>query len=178
MCLMLDSLITSKTRIKLLLKFFLNSSMKAYLRGLADEFGESTNAIRLELNHLEEAGLLNSEVKGNKKVYQANPLHPLFHDIRSLVLKHSGITQIVEEVVERVGEIHKVWIRGDFAEGKDAGMMEMVVMGQNIDLDYFNTLVKKAEELIKRQIHYTIISPATEAEYFTPGERTLLIWQK
>ena len=58
---MLDSLITSKTRIKLLLKFFLNSSMKAYLRGLAEEFGESTNAIRLELNHLEEAGLLKSE---------------------------------------------------------------------------------------------------------------------
>jgi len=41
---MLDSLITSKTRIKLLLKFFLNTSTHAYLRGLADEFGESTNA--------------------------------------------------------------------------------------------------------------------------------------
>ena len=50
---MLDSLITSKTRIKLLLKFFLNTSTHAYLRGLADEFGESTNALRLELNHLE-----------------------------------------------------------------------------------------------------------------------------
>lgn len=41
--------------------------MKAYLRGLAEEFGESTNAIRLELNHLEEAGLLTAETEGNKK---------------------------------------------------------------------------------------------------------------
>lgn len=175
---MLDSLITSKTRIKLLLKFFLNSSMKAYLRGLADEFGESTNAIRLELNHLEEAGLLKSETEGNKKVYQANSAHPLFSDIRSLVLKHSGITQIIEQVVEQAGDISKVWIRGDFAAGKDAGIMEMVVMGQHIDLDYFNTLVKKAEELIKRQIHYTVISPTAEAEYFSPGEKTLLVWKK
>ena len=67
---MLDSLITSKTRIKLLLKFFLNTSTHAYLRGLADEFGESTNALRLELNHLENAGLLKAENKGNRKVHQ------------------------------------------------------------------------------------------------------------
>jgi hypothetical protein len=49
---MLQALITSRTRIKLLLKFFLNSSNTSYLRDLAAEFGESTNAIRLELNHL------------------------------------------------------------------------------------------------------------------------------
>lgn len=151
--------------------------MRAYLRGLADEFGESTNAIRLELNRMEEAGLLCSEEEGNKKVYHANHKHPLFNDIHSIVLKHSGITQIIEEVVEGVGEIHKVWLRGDFAEGKDAGVIEIVVMGQNIDLDYFNALVKKAEALVKRQIHYIIISPSKEAEYFSPGERTLLIWK-
>lgn len=126
--------------------------MKAYLRGLADEFGESTNAIRLELNHLEEAGLLCAESKGNKKVYQANPRHPLFGDIRSLVLKHSGITQVIEGVVERVGE--------------------------NIDMDYFNSLVKKAEDLIKRKIHCTIIFPEKETDYFTSEEKRLLIWKK
>lgn len=147
---MLDSLITSKTRIKLLLKFFLNSSMKAYLRGLAEEFGESTNAIRLELNHLEKAGLLQSELEGNKKVYQANSSHPLFNDIRHLVFKHSGITQIIDEVVLRVGDIRKVWLRGDFAVGKDSRLIGLVVTGQSIDLDYFNTLAKKAEELIRR----------------------------
>ena len=41
---MIDSLISSKTRIKLLMKFFLNPGVTSYLRGLADEFGESTNA--------------------------------------------------------------------------------------------------------------------------------------
>lgn len=151
--------------------------MKAYLRGLADEFGESTNAIRLELNHLEEAGLLCAESEGNKKVYQANPRHPLFGDIRSLVLKHSGITQVIEGVVERVGDISRVWVRGDFAVGIDSNLIDLVIVGKNIDMDYFNSLVKKAEDLIKRKIHCTIIFPEKETDYFTPEEKRLLIWK-
>ena len=69
---MLDTLITSKTRIKLLLKFFSNKSNSAYLRSLAEEFGKSTNSVRIELNRLAEAGLLESEPSGNTVLYKAN----------------------------------------------------------------------------------------------------------
>ena len=69
---MIGTLITSQTRIKLLLKFFLNSSTTAHLRGLETEFGDSSNAVRVELNRFEEAGLLTSSRDGNKKIYQAN----------------------------------------------------------------------------------------------------------
>ena len=79
---MIDSLITNKTRIKLLLRFFLNTGSRSYLRGLESEFGESTNAIRLELNRFEEAGLLVSSMDKNKKMFQANRHHPLFDDIQ------------------------------------------------------------------------------------------------
>lgn len=175
---MLDSLITSKTRIKLLLKFFLNTSTKAYLRGLADEFGESTNAIRLELNHLEEAGLLDAETDGNKKVYRANHIHPLFEDIHRLVLKHSGITQVIDKVITQIGDIHKAWITGDFARGVDSDRIELVVMGRNIDTDYFISLVRKVERLITRKISYLLILPEEEEQYVTDHERALMIWKK
>jgi len=92
---MLDSLVTSQTRIKLLKKFFLNSSTRAHLRGLESEFGESSNAIRVELNRFEDAGLLNSFPDGNKKVYQANPKHPLFGDIHNIILKETGIDRVI-----------------------------------------------------------------------------------
>jgi len=62
---MIEALISSKTRIKLLLKFFLNSNATSYLRGLESEFGESTNSIRIELNRFEEAGMLTSYNQGN-----------------------------------------------------------------------------------------------------------------
>ena len=82
---MLDTLITSKTRIKLLLKFFLNGNTSSYLRNLESEFGESSNAIRLELNKFEEAGLLNTSLEGNKKLFKANTQHPLFKDIHNIL---------------------------------------------------------------------------------------------
>ena len=71
---MIETLISSKTRVKLLLKFFLNSRTTAYLRSLESEFGESTNAIRIELNKLENAGMLRATLNGNKKYFQAIPV--------------------------------------------------------------------------------------------------------
>ncbi|MFA5776785.1 MAG: winged helix-turn-helix domain-containing protein [Patescibacteria group bacterium] len=96
---MLDTLVTSKTRLKLILKFFLNPHCSAYLRGLAEEFGESSNAVRLELNRFEQAGLLESEADGNKKLYRTNVIHPLYNDIHSIISKTIGIDQIIDEVV-------------------------------------------------------------------------------
>ena len=88
---MIETLISSKTRIKLLLKFFLNSKVESYLRQLESEFGASTNAIRIELNRLEKAGLLNSTFKGNKRFFQANDKHPMYADIHNLIRKYVGI---------------------------------------------------------------------------------------
>lgn len=87
---MLETLITSKTRIKLLLKFFLNINNQGYLRSLENEFNESTNGIRQELNRFEQAGLLLAESDGNKKLYRANTLHPLFKDLNSIIRKFIG----------------------------------------------------------------------------------------
>ena len=75
---MLETLITSKTRLKLLIKFFVAATNKGYLNGLAQEFGESTNAIRKELNHLAAAGYLTKNKEANKIQYLANTTHPLF----------------------------------------------------------------------------------------------------
>lgn len=61
---MLESLITSKTRIKLIIKFFINSDTTTYLRNLSEEFGACTNGIRQELNRFENVKLL--ELKQNK----------------------------------------------------------------------------------------------------------------
>jgi DNA-binding transcriptional regulator PaaX len=68
---LLDSIVTSKTRVKLLLKFFAHNN-SGYLRSLAKEFEESTNSVRVELNRLTDAGLLLAEDEGITKIYKAN----------------------------------------------------------------------------------------------------------
>ena len=132
---MLSSLITSETRIKLLKKFFLNSSIRAHLRGLEAEFGESSNAIRVELNRFEEAGLLNSLWEGNKKIFQANNKHPLFNDIHSLIMKETGIDRVIDKVIHRLGNLICVYLTGDFARGKDGQAIELILVGKILIVD-------------------------------------------
>ena len=102
---MLESLITSKTRIKLLLKFFINPSTKAYLRELAKEFGASTNSIRLELNRLEKSNLLISQIHGRTVQYQVNTKNNIFKDIRSIALKYVGIDSLIGNIISKLGDL-------------------------------------------------------------------------
>lgn len=162
---MLNSLITSQTRIKLLMKFFLNRSTKAHLRGLETEFGESSNAIRLELNRFEEAGLLSSLRDGNRKVYQANPGHPLYSDIHNLILKETGIDRVIEKVIHRIGNLEFVYLTGDFARGKDSPVIELILVGADIDREYLARKVVQAEDLVGRKVSYIVLEPHEAEKY-------------
>lgn len=176
---MLEALITSKTRLKLLLKFFLNSSNSAYLRGLEPEFGESSNAIRQELNHLEKADLLISKTEGNKKLFSANINHPLFPDIHNLILKHVGIDNVIEKVIKKIGQLSKVYLVGDLAKGKDSRVIDLWFIGENLDKNYIISLVEKAEELVKRKIRYIVLNEIELQEflYNKTQNELLLLWK-
>jgi hypothetical protein len=173
---MLEDLITSKTRIKLLLKFFINSKTTAYLRNLETEFGESTNAIRQELNRFEKAGLLSSSFSGNKKVFQANTNHPFFPEIHKILMKYVGIDQIVDEVVVRVGNLLKAYVTGDFAQGKTGKVIDILLIGDQFNIPYLVKLIQKAEETTSLKIRYITALPCDEDEYINHGENALLIW--
>merc|ERR1712078_287987 len=133
---MLEILITSKTRLRLIIKFFLNIANKGYLNSLANEFGESTNSVRKELNNLSSAGYLEKYSENNKVVYKANASHPLFKIIQRIVKKHLGIEEILETVLKRMGEVKKIMILGDYAEGIDSGHIEILIVGDNISEEY------------------------------------------
>jgi len=177
---MLEALITSKTRIKLLLKFFLNSNNTAYLRSLEPEFGESTNAIRQELNRFEAANLLISENKGNRKYYKANTRHPLFPEINSLVLKYVGLDQIVEQVVHQLGHLESVFLVGQLAMGQDSMIIDLWFVGDSIDTKYLLKLIEKAEKLLDRKIRYLIIKTKEIQEFLKTKhpDELLLLWKK
>lgn len=173
---MLEALITSKTRVKLLLKFFLNSDTKSYLRNLESEFGESSNAIRVELNRFEEAGLLVSSTSGNKKMFQANKEHSMFKDINNIIFKFVGIDEIVAKVLNRIGELEVAYIIGDFAKGVDSKIIDLVLVGENLNLTYVNRLIEKTEAIIRRKIRLLIVQ-SHELDGFLEGNSSLLIWK-
>ncbi len=161
---MLEALITSKTRIRLLTKFFLNPGVSAYLRELATEFGESTNGIKIELDRLTEAGILQKTREGRIVKYSANQSYPMFSEITSVVRKYFGIDKIIENILNRLGKIKSAYITGDYAKGIDSGIIDLVIVG-DVDRGYLQGLLEKAEKLIKRKIRVLLIRENELEEY-------------
>ena len=168
---MLNELITSKTRLRLLLKFFISQANKGYLNGLATEMGESTNAIRKELNHLQIAGYLKKFKVDNKIEYQANPDHPLFEVLQKVVLKHLGLEDLVESVLERMGNIKKIILVGDYAHGHDSGLIEVFLIGKDLNMQYISQLEDKIQKLIKRKVSFYLASK------FNPSQNYITLYE-
>ena len=155
---MLNTLITSKTRLRLLIKFFISQANKGHLNGLANEMGESTNSIRKELNNLYDAGYINKLKKDNKIEYNVNTKHPLYETLRSIVLKHLGLEDLVETVIARMGNVQKIILIGDYAEGLDSGKIEVFLIGKELNFQYISQLEEKIEKLIKRKVSFYLAS--------------------
>ena len=153
---MLDALIPSKTRLRLLVKFFINAANEGHLRGLATEFHESTNAIRKELNNLSEAGYLEKESVSNRVHYKANTSHPLFSSLQDIVRKYIGLDTIVENVLSRMGHVEQIFLTGDYANGIDSGNIEATIVGKKLNEAYLHNLSIKVEAAIGRKVKFTL----------------------
>lgn len=172
---LLGPLITSKTRLKLLLRFFINQDVSGYLQGLSKELEENSNSVRVELNRLEQAGMLTSEAEGRKKLYRVNKSHPLTSDLTSMLRKVTGIDGLVERVVERIGQqLEQVWICGKLARGLNSDTLEVLLIGANLDQDYIANLMTKAAQAIEKEINYSIAPSMPEQS----KPNCLLVWQK
>lgn len=177
---MIETLISSKTRIKLLIKFFLNSNNASYLRNLEEEFGESTNGIRLELNKFEKAGFLNSYAEGNKKMFTANTQHPLFKDINRIIMKMVGVEYLMDYILQHVGQLECVYLVGELAKGQNSDTIEIILIGTHINQQFLNEQVDKAEKKINKKIQYLIFT----SEEFEQNKnkdvkvKPLLLWNK
>ena len=175
---LLSGLISSRTRIKLLMRFFLNPMTRSYLRELAKEFGVSTNAVREELNLLTRTDLLKVEKKGRNVFYSANAQHALFPELRSMVQKVMGIDQVIDGIVQRLGKLERAYLIDDYAEGKDTGIIDLILVG-NINSHHLSDLSQKTERYVNRKIR-TLVLSSDEFRSFSPKLRErphTLLWE-
>ena len=171
-------LISSRTRIKLLIRLFFNPKTRSYLRELAKEFGVSTNSVREELNQLTHTNLLKSEKNGRQVFYMANEDHPLFPELKSMVSKVMGMDQVIDGIINRLGDLERAYLIDDYAEGKDTGIIDLLLVG-DIDRYHLSDLSKKTERYIKRKIRSLVLS-REEYQALLPDlnkRPRLLVWQ-
>jgi DNA-binding transcriptional ArsR family regulator len=160
------------------MRFFFNPKTRSYLRELAKDFNVSSNAVREELNQLKKTHLLKSEKNGRQVFYRANTDHSLFPELKSMVSKVMGIDQVIDGIVRRLGNIERAYLVDDYAEGKDTGIIDLILVG-NIDHYQLNDLSRKTERYIKRKIRPLVL---TKKEYEDFQERFksqpyVLVWE-
>ena len=174
---LLDTLITSKTRVKLLMKFFLNPGTRAYLRELASEFDESTNSIRVELNRLFEAKIISAENVGRTIQYHANVEHSLFNELQNLVRKYAGVDKLVETLIKKLGDVKTAYLVGDYARGIDSGLIDIILIGK-INKMELDRIAERRGKDISRKIRSMVVTTKELRSLWEQldMDHALLIW--
>jgi DNA-binding HxlR family transcriptional regulator len=156
---LIDQLFSGKIRLKLLARLFLKPGSKVYLRQLERDLQVSSNTVRLELNKLSEMKLINVVETDESKIkkYIANTVHPLYSNLRSIILKYVGVDQLLEGVFYKLGELEEVFLTGDIAVGKETPFIDLVMVGE-FNKEFLFQLLERAEKLLKKKIRIAIYS--------------------
>jgi hypothetical protein len=88
-----------------------------------------------------------------------------------------GIDKIIENIVERLGDVEQVFVTGALARGIDSNIIDLIIIGE-IDIEYLIKLIAKAEVLIERKIRYVIYSAIDIENNKKLVNESLLIWKK
>jgi len=169
----LSALITSKTRLKLLLKLFSHPDASGHLRGFAEEFGDSTNSVRIELGKLQQAGLIESFADGQKVIYRPNAKNPFYLELTKLVSKYLGFDQLVERMLSQLGDLQAAYVIGDYANGLDSGVIELALVG-DINQAFAVSLAKKGEQELGRKVRLAFLEDEVSLENVS---KLKLLWQ-
>lgn len=131
------------------------------------------------MNQLTKTKLLTSEKEGRNVFYKANNNHPLFPELKSMVSKVMGLDHLIESILTRLGDLEVAYIIDDYAEGKDTGIIDLVLVG-NIDPYHLNDLSRKTERYIKRKIRSLVLSDEEFKAFLPSLERRpyFLVWER
>jgi hypothetical protein len=104
----------------------------------------------------------------------------LFKDINSILLKYIGLDRIVDTVIDQMGDLSHVYLTGDYAQGKDSGVIDLIFVG-NVNISYLVLLVGKAESLVGKKIRYLTYNAAewsSLCEKELSSGKTISLWQR
>lgn len=152
----------AKVRQRVLGVLFGNPERSFYANEIIGLAHSGTGAVQRELARLEAAGLVTAVRVGKRKHYQANRASPVFHELRTLILKTSGLADVLRNALEPLSSrIRAAFIYGSIAKGEDtaASDIDLMVVGQDLTYaDLFEAL-EAASARLGRKVAPTIYSP-------------------
>lgn len=154
---MLEKLFTSRVRVKLLTTFLLNADSRFYTRQLERLLGASPRSLQRELYNLEAIGLLHSQQEGNIKYYTVNREHPIYPELKRIVIKTAGLGDVLRQELANLGTIEQAFIYGSLAAGDEDTWsdVDLMIVGQ-VNLLQLASVVSKLEQTLGRDVNYVI----------------------
>ncbi|MCK4322556.1 nucleotidyltransferase domain-containing protein [candidate division WOR-3 bacterium] len=156
---MLESLYVTKSKVRrdILTLFFSNPSKKYYVRQIERLLGYSVGSIARELKKFKEDDLLLTEKAGNLVYYKLNKEHPLYNELKSIIMKSSGIVQRLKEALSSIEKIEVAFIYGSFTSGKakSTSDIDVMIVG-NPDTSEVVEKIRKLETKFDREINFTL----------------------
>ena len=149
----------SKVRIKSLRYFFFNPDMPIHLRGAVRKFKEEINAVRRELNRLEEVKILTTEKRGNRKYYAVNREHPYFDVLLAMMHKTFGLGGDLVKSAKKLGEVKFMLLTSSYTKGValEPHDVDLIIVG-DVNIDLLSEIIGLAEKKLGKEVNYTVLS--------------------
>lgn len=155
----LSDLFVSKVRAKLFEIFLSSPSEIYYVRELVRRTQEEINAVRRELQRMEERGMVRKEVRGNRLYYEFKKDYPFYEEILGLVAKTAGLGKEIIKNRNKIGRIKYVMLSGRYMRKKSRQKdnVDLLVVGEVV-LPQLAAVVRGFESQVKKEINYTAMS--------------------
>jgi predicted nucleotidyltransferase len=155
------SILFGKTRQAVLAALFTVAGERAYLRELARRTGIGPGPLQFELSRLVAADLVTRSKDGNRVVYQANTAHPVFRELRGLVLKTCGLPEQIRSALRPLdNDISLALVFGSVAKGTSQGKsdVDLLVVG-SAKLETLLAMLEPVERQLDRGISVRLFKP-------------------
>lgn len=160
---MLEDLIISRVRVKILQLFFLSPGKIFHVRDIVRRVEEEINAVRRELAHLEKIGLMTKERRANRLFYALRKDYPIYFDLLELLVKTAGLGSEMIKNKVKLGKIKFIMISGKYARNLPRGNndIDLLIVGKVV-LPELTHIIRQEELKREREINYTVM---TEDEF-------------
>jgi DNA-binding transcriptional ArsR family regulator len=155
------SVLFSGTRQRLLSALLLNWRQPVYAMELARHLGVRPSTLQRDLAKFTAAGILKMSRSGNRTYFQANEQCPVFPELRSLMLKTSGLVDVLHaELAPLASKIRVAAVYGSIAAGTETSGsdIDLLIIG-SVKMIELSPLLEKATGKLRRQINPTLYTP-------------------
>jgi len=149
-----------KTRRSILSFLFSHSDESFHLRKILRLTGVLPGSGQRELTRLSKAGLILRVLKDQQVHFQANPECPIFSELKSLIIKTAGLTDVLQSTLAPLGHmIRFAFIYGSFARGraKKESDVDLLIIGDAGFTDIVDKL-GRAQGILGREINPMVLS--------------------